>query len=585
MSSKVYRRVALTLMAAGFAGGIAAEAVAASRSLAGAYLAARQASQRNDLKAAADYWTQALALNPSDDRLREQALNFKVRVGDLKTAAVLAGALVNRAPGHRLANLTLAADAFASGAYDAALDRIETTADGAFPPLLASLLSGWAHAGLGEAEAAEAAFMTGAGEGVTMYDLFGGYHWGLAQSAMGKHDEAAATFALATETIGGAGARMIRAHGLALEAAGRREEALTLWRDAVSMGRADALLRRALERLEAQVPGQPPVADARQGAAEAMFSIAGALAQDKGGPAALLYAQFALALRPDLHEARLLAAELLEDQGQAAMAAENFARIPLGSPFHVSAEIGRADALRKLDRTSEAIVALQALTETAAESLQAHIALGDLLRREERFAEAAVAYSSAIELIGPPTGRHWALFYQRGIAFERSDAWEEAEADFLKALELEPEQPLALNYLGYSWVEQRRNLDEALKMIERAVEQRPRDGYIRDSLGWVLYRMDRFEEAVPHLEKSVELTPVDPVINDHLGDALWKVGRKREAEFQWRRALSFEPTEKDADRIRRKLERGLDAVLKAEAADAASAADKADEPKTDPNDG
>jgi Flp pilus assembly protein TadD len=158
------------------------------------------------------------------------------------------------------------------------------------------------------------------------------------------------------------------------------------------------------------------------------------------------------------------------------------------------------------------------------------------------------------------------LFYQRGIAYERSDRWELAEDDFFRALELEPDQPLVLNYLGYSWVELRRNLDEAQEMIEKAVEQRPDDGYIVDSLGWVMYRLGNFEEAVKHLGRAVELRPVDPVINDHFGDALWMVGRRIEARFQWKRALSFEPEEEEAERIRDKLERGLDAVLADEAA-------------------
>jgi len=169
-------------------------------------------------------------------------------------------------------------------------------------------------------------------------------------------------------------------------------------------------------------------------------------------------------------------------------------------------------------------------------------------------------------LIGQPERRHWFLFYVRGIAYERSGRWEEAERDFRKALELEPDQPNVLNYLGYSLVEKGIKLDEALEMIRKAVEKRPNDGYITDSLGWALYRLGRYEEAVEPMERAVELTPLDPVINDHLGDVYWMVGRKREARFQWKRALSFGPDEKDAARIRRKLEVGLDKVLEEERA-------------------
>ena len=129
---------------------------------------------------------------------------------------------------------------------------------------------------------------------------------------------------------------------------------------------------------------------------------------------------------------------------------------------------------------------------------------------------------------------------------------------------LNPDQPNVLNNLGYSLVEQRRNLDEALDMIERAVEGRPDSGYIVDSLGWVLYRLGRFEEAVDPMERAVALLPNDPIINDHLGDVYWMVGRQREARFQWERALSFEPEDEDAARIRLKLEIGLDRVLEQE---------------------
>ena len=145
-----------------------------------------------------------------------------------------------------------------------------------------------------------------------------------------------------------------------------------------------------------------------------------------------------------------------------------------------------------------------------------------------------------------------------------------SESDFRKALELRPEQPQVLNYLGYSFLEMQTNMDEALDLIERAVALRPDSGYIVDSLGWGLYRLGRYEEAVGHMERAVELMPVDPVVNDHLGDVYWAVGREREAEFQWRRALSFidedGSSDADPDRVRRKLEIGLDAVLEEEGA-------------------
>ena len=111
-----------------------------------------------------------------------------------------------------------------------------------------------------------------------------------------------------------------------------------------------------------------------------------------------------------------------------------------------------------------------------------------------------------------------------------------------------------MNYLGYSWVDMGKNFDQAEDMLKRAVELQPEDGYIVDSLGWVYYKIARYEDAVEQLEKAVELKPDDPTINDHLGDAYWQIGRFHEARFQWHRALSFNPTDELRVDVQAKLD-------------------------------
>src|SRR5690606_17064654 len=143
--------------------------------------------------------------------------------------------------------------------------------------------------------------------------------------------------------------------------------------------------------------------------------------------------------------------------------------------------------------------------------------------------------------IGKPTREHWNIFYQRGIAYERLKEWPKAEPNFRKALELFPDQPQVLSYLGYSWVDMHRNREDRREKIRRAGELRPSDGYIVDSLGWAYYRLNRFEEAVTELERAVSLKPDDPILNDHLGDAYWRVGRRLEATFQWSHARDMKP--------------------------------------------
>ncbi len=158
-----------------------------------------------------------------------------------------------------------------------------------------------------------------------------------------------------------------------------------------------------------------------------------------------------------------------------------------------------------------------------------------------------------------PGRQHWTLFYFRGICLERTKDWPRAEKDLEKALELFPEQPQVLNYLGYSWVDQGLYLDKALKMIRRAVELRPNDGYIVDSLGWAYFRLGRYDESTSELERAIELKPEDPVINDHLGDSYWKVGRELEARFQWTHARDNKPEPEDLTKIEEKLKSGLKA--------------------------
>ena len=217
-----------------------------------------------------------------------------------------------------------------------------------------------------------------------------------------------------------------------------------------------------------------------------------------------------------------------------------------------------ADDLDALERTDEAVETLRGLARERPERSDALIALGDLLRGKERWLESVAAYDEAFERIGEPSQRHWRPLYARGIALERSRQWPRAEEDFLAALDLVPDQPFVLNYLGYSWVDKGVNLERAMAMIERAVDLRPNDGYIIDSLGWAHYRMGNFADAVLHLERAIELRPDDPTINDHLGDAFWRVGRRVEAGFQWRRALAMDPEEEGmAVAIKDKIEHGL----------------------------
>ena len=530
---------------------------------AGAYLAGRHASGHSDYRAAASFYTRGLIADPRNVGLMDAAILGHIGQGTVERAVPIAQRLEGVGAQSQLAALALLADAAATGAWDAVLARTE--AEGAIGPLVAGLARAWALLGEGRMSEATAAFDTiAAGEGLKSFGL---YHKAIALASVGDFEGADAI--LGGEAGGPIRAtrRGVIAHAQVLSQLERNADAVALI-DAVFGAAPDP----GMDALRARLAAGEPVAfdlvrDPKDGLAEVFFTVAGALNGESSDTFTLVYARLAGHLRPDLVDALLLSADILEGQGQYDLATEVYNRIPTNDPSFASAELGRADALVRAGRTEAAIEVLEQLTRTHPDLMLAWARKGDVLRRAERFGEAASAYDAAIARFDAEEQGQWFIYYARGIALEREKRWPEAEADFRKALALSPDQPQVLNYLGYSFLERKENLDEALDMIERAVAARPDSGHIVDSLGWAYYRLGRYDEAVVQMERAISLMPDDSVVNDHLGDVYWAVGRKREAEFQWRRALSFGPeTEEETQRIRRKLEIGLDAVLAEEGA-------------------
>jgi Flp pilus assembly protein TadD len=309
------------------------------------------------------------------------------------------------------------------------------------------------------------------------------------------------------------------------------------------------------------------VESVQAGAAEVLYGLGASLGRQGGEDLALVYLQLALYLQPKHALALLSLADLYENLKKPHLAIKIYERMPVDSPLRRNAEIQLGVNYDAIDRTDEAKKHLEKLIATRADDLEAIMALGNILRARKSFQECAEVYGKGIATVAKPEKPNWLIFYFRGICYERDKQWPKAEADLKKALELFPDQPHVLNYLGYSWVDQGVHLDDGMAMIRKAVDQRPDDGYIVDSLGWAYYRINNFEEAVKHLERAVELKPEDPTINDHLGDAYWKVGRILEARFQWSHARDLKPEPEELEKIQAKLKSGLpdDTSEKAEA--------------------
>lgn len=523
---------------------------------AGAYLAARQAAMNNDFEASARLFTQSLTADPLNPYLLENTLVSYLGLGDFTRAAPVAKMMVEAGISSQMANMTLSVDAASRDDWDTVLADSEAGRE--IGPLVDGLTQAWAQVGKGQMSDAIAAFdAVIASPGLSIYGL---YNKALALAHVGDFEGAEAIFAGGPTNGMRYNRRSALAHAQILSQLDRNTDAAALL-DTVFGAQTDPTLVAMRSAFDAGEKVQfDYVRSAKDGLAETYLMLSQAVIGDTSDDYVLRYARAAAHLNPSNTDALLLTAELLDNIGQYDLAATAFSAVPSDSPAFQSAELGRAETLRKAGKSEAAIEVLETLARTYPDMPRVYATAGDTYREANMLDKAKDAYTRALDLYDDTDPLKWFIYYARGITHHTLDDWPAAEADFRAALKLNPKQPQVLNYLGYSMVERNINMEEALAMIETAVAAEPQNGAIVDSLGWVLFQRGDYENAVGHLENAAALEPVDPVVNDHLGDALWAVGRFIEARFQWNRALSFEPTEEDAIRIRRKLDVGLDAV-------------------------
>ena len=535
---------------------VAAEPIAGD-ALFGNYLAGRQARRERDLDAATLYFSRALEADPDNIDLLRQAYLALLADGRVSEARALAERLAEARPGEVFAGMTLAVDAFRRSDFNAARAELDSLPRQGYNMLMVPLLSAWTAIGQGRVDVARKDLEPlKVSEAFTVFREF---HRAMIEDMAGDANAAEAAYLRALTAHTGNSYRLVKAFGSFYERHGRTKDAAKLYADYEKRAPGSLLFAEARKRLDTGgAPAPALVGKATDGAAEALYGVASALYRENAIDAALLYDRLALYLRPRHAAAQALVGQIYEALNQPARALAAYDKVPASSPLKWSVRLRRANDLDALGRTDEAIAALRKMSDERPDRSDALIALGDLLRGKERWLESITAYDRAIGRITQFERRHWRPLYARAISLERAKQWPRAEADFLKALDLAPNQPFVLNYLGYSWVDKGANLDRALKMIQRAVDLRPNDGFIVDSLGWAYYHLGRFEEAVTQLERAVELTPDDPTLNDHLGDAYWRVGRQNEARFQWRRALTLDPPDAGtAEKIQAKLRNGL----------------------------
>ncbi|WP_421724544.1 tetratricopeptide repeat protein [Bauldia sp.] len=553
-----------TILAAGLAlagGPAAAETVNPRQSggifapsLAGSYLAGRSADSARDLKSAAAYFTAALEADPDNSILLDRVLILQIANGDIDSALSYAERLVDVDPRNPTARLLRGIEAIEKGALGRAEVEISETARAPLSDITGALLTAWAVFGSGETEAA--LDIINDVTGPRWFDPFKAFHTALIADLAGRDDLAVGAISDAARTAGST-LRVAEAYARILARVGQRDEATAALDQFLERQPDHPIIGDLAARIARGDELEPMVGSTIDGAAEVLYGLGSLIGSDGAVELAAAYLQLSLYLKPESHLTTLSLADQFAGAERCEDANAVYDRIPRTSSLRRNADVQTALCHDFLDNPEAAISLLEPLVADEPDDLTLVTALGSIMRGRERFEEAVDIYGKGIDTIEEVVDSHWRLFYFRGIAYERSKQWERAEADLKKALELNPDQPQVLNYLGYSWIDMGRNLEEGLNMIRKAVEQRPDDGYIVDSLGWAYYRLGQYEEAVIHLERAVELRPEDPVLNDHLGDAYWKVGRRLEATFQWNHARDLDPEPKDLEKIVRKLESGL----------------------------
>lgn len=546
------RLLAPSVLALALAAPVAAQPEITPPFATGSFLAGVQALRGLDTELAASFLREAAEANWEDPLVIERSFLAFGANGDIGQAADMARHMIELDADSELARLVIATDDLKRRRYGSVISTLEPLSARTFVGITAAVIRAWAYTGDRRIDAGFAT-LDALGKDREQFFVF---HRALMDDIAGRTDDAIAKAATAFQAEPNV-PRLVEAYARLLANAGRFDEArqvITTFEAAGGENPLIDIVRQAVD--EERRPG-PFARTVQEGAAEMFQGVAIAVAREGSPDIAVLYLQLARYLNPDADAAALVLGQLLDSAGRHEAANKVYDSVPASSPMKPSAVVRSAMNLDALGDRKEALRRLGNIAQLNPADVDAQVALGDVQRVDEQYAAAALSYGRAIEASPGDGPNDWRLYYVRGIALERDGRFEEGEPDFLKALELNPNQPQVLNYLGYTWVDRGINLDRALGMIETAVRAAPNDGMIVDSLGWAFYKLGRLDEAVEVLERAVQLQPNDPEINDHLGDAYWQVGRKLEARFQWTTAASVDTVGLVKARVADKLKNGL----------------------------
>jgi tetratricopeptide (TPR) repeat protein len=513
------------------------------------YVLGRYAYADDELTLAARYFDLARAQDPNP-ALTRRAFDLAVAAGNQQQAMAMArdlavaGQIDSDVAMVRLADAVLRKD---WNAADAARSGI---ADAGYAAVVAPIVAAWTLYGRGKRDAALEKLDPAAFSGFAR--SYVAEQRGHMLAGMGRWAEAATLYGELRLGMGGGISFIRQGEADAVAQGGDKAAALRLLEGNEPNIVAARARLQAGNRIGALAP------DPRHGIGWMAARLASDLSRDKPVPLALMFARVGTFLAGDLPATWLICGDVLARSGQHEAALEAYAQVPAGDALAASAKARRAETLEAMGRTADAGMLLKAAAEAPGATADDWSRLGDWHRRADRFDAAAEAYSRAIAL--NPVDASWGLYFLRASMNERGGNWPAAEIDLREALKRSPDEPIVLNYLGYSMLDRGPVIAEANALIERAAKLRPGDGGIIDSLGWSQYRRGQYGDAVATLEKAIALEPTDPTVTEHLGDAYWRVGRRIEARFRWRAALELDPDARQRKNLTARLDYGLDAA-------------------------
>lgn len=522
------------------------------------FVAGAMAQQNSAFADSASYYLRALEADPENELIASRAFFQLLYSGRMDEAAAIAVSLAQKgepALDDSLVSILYVLEAYKRQDWEQVRQRLEVVQMTGFGSMLEPLLVGWTHAAENDFSRAEDALSAMALD--QRLKPIADEHKAYMLDHLQQFENAQEQYLRLADAAQPTSLQPFVAYAHMLARTGRRDEARTfLGEQAERFSNNRFLLREG--RLIAA--GMPPTQTSAEpiGAVGGMFyRLASEFSRGSSPQAAIIYLRIASFLTPEVADIYFMLGNLMDDLGNSEAAATVYGAVPSSSILKLAADERRINALRRAGRVAEAEDALRSALRDNPKQPVFLTALGDILREREEFPEAILYYSQAIDLYRASGRADWFAYFARGVSYEQSKDWPKAETDFLAALKISPDEPSVLNYLGYSWIDRGMRVEEAKDLIEKAVEQRPDDGFIVDSLGWVNYLTGDYEEAVRLLEKAVRMEPDDVTINHHLGDAYWRVGRFIEARFQWQHAIDSDPDPEELAQLVDKMDMGL----------------------------